>query len=94
MPKRVKVVHVHDDATHADITEAITENGNVENEPVEDVKAEEVSEPEPPPKPKARAKRVSNQKMLKHLKGLLIRNLSRKHPHKMKPSRNERLKLK
>ncbi len=62
MPRQIKVVNVNDDTTYADIFEAVVENENNENEPVAEVKTEEVSEPLP--KPKARAKRVSKPKAL------------------------------
>ena len=57
MPRKVKVVNIHDDSTYGDITEAVVENEKAENETNEENKTEEVGEPEPP-KPKARAKRV------------------------------------
>ena len=67
MPREIQVVSVNDDTTYADITEAVIENGNIENEPVEENEPEEVSEPEPVPKPKARAKRVSKPKALERI---------------------------
>ena len=70
MPKKVKVVSVNDDTTYGEITEAVIENESVENEPVEEVKAEEVGEPEPP-KPKARAKRVSKPKVVEQAETVL-----------------------
>ena len=66
MTKKVKVVSVNDDTTYADIAEAVIETERVENEPDEEVKTEEVREPEPP-KPKARAKRVSKPKVVEQV---------------------------
>ncbi len=57
MPRKVKVVNIHDDSSYADITDAVVENKKAENEPTDETKTEQVCEPEPP-KPKARAKRV------------------------------------
>ena len=65
MVKKVKVVNVNDDATYNDITEAVVENESEqveESTPVEESAPVEM-EPEPP-KPKARAKRVSKPKVL------------------------------
>ena len=70
MPKKVKAVSVNDDTTYGEITEAVIENESVENEPVEEVVAEEVGEPEPP-KPKARAKRVSKPKVVEQAETVL-----------------------
>ena len=64
MPRKVKVVNTHDDSTYGDITEAVVENEKAENETNEDHNTEEVGEPEPP-KPKARAKRVSKPKAVR-----------------------------
>ena len=63
MPKKVKVVNVNDETTYADIAENVLETEQIENEPVEEPKTEEVGEPEPP-KPKARAKRTPKPKIL------------------------------
>ena len=72
MVKKVKVVNVNDDTTYNDITEAVVENESEqveestpveENAPVEESAPVEEMEPEPP-KPKARAKRVSKPKVL------------------------------
>ena len=59
----MKVVNIHDDSSYADITDAVVENEKAENEPTEETKTEEVGEPEPP-KPKARAQRVSEPKAI------------------------------
>ena len=32
MPRKVKVVNIHDDSTYGDITEAVVENEKAENE--------------------------------------------------------------
>ena len=58
MPRKLKVVNINDDSTYGDVAEAIVENEKAENE---EHNTEEVCEPEPP-KPKARAKRVSKPK--------------------------------
>ena len=63
MPKQVKVVNVNDETTYADIAETIHETEQIEVEPVEEPKTEELGEPEPP-KPKARAKRTPKPKAL------------------------------
>ena len=66
MVKKVKVVNVNDDTTYNDITEAVVENESEQVEesmPVEESTPVEEMEPEPP-KPKARAKRVSKPKVL------------------------------
>ena len=63
MPKQVKVVNVNDETTYADIAENVLETEQIENEPVEEPKTEELGEPEPP-KPKARAKRTPKPKAL------------------------------
>ena len=63
MPRKVKVVNIHDDSTYGDITEAVAENEKIAKETNEETKTEEVGEPEPP-KPKARAKRVSKPKAI------------------------------
>ena len=66
MVKKVKVVNVNDDATYNDIAEAVVENEREqveESTPVEESAPVEEMEPEPP-KPKARAKRVSKPKVL------------------------------
>ncbi len=57
MPRKIKVVNIHDDSTYGDISNAVVENEKAEDEPIEEHKPEEVGEPEPP-KPKARAKRA------------------------------------
>ncbi len=64
MTSKFKVVNVNDDTSHHDITEAVVENESIENEPVEEVKTVKVNDPEPPPKSKAGAKRVSKPKAL------------------------------
>ena len=63
MPRKVKVVNIHDDSTYGDITEAVVENEKAENKTNEEDKTQGVGEPEPS-KPKARAKRVSTPKAL------------------------------
>ena len=63
MPRKVKVVNIHDDSTYGDITEAVVENEKAENETNEENRTEEVGEPGSS-KPKARAKRVSKPKAL------------------------------
>ncbi len=65
MPRTVKFVNINDDSTYWDITTAVVENENIENEPVEETETEEVGEPEPP-KPNARAIRVSKPKALEN----------------------------
>ncbi len=63
MPRKVKVVNIHDDSTYGDITEAVVENEKAENETNEVNRTEQVGEPEPQPKEaKAMAKRVSKPK--------------------------------
>ena len=61
MPRKVKVVEITDSTTYGDITDAVVETKQAEKEESSETKLEEVVEPEPP-KPKARAKRVSKPK--------------------------------
>ncbi len=58
MPRKVKVVNINDDSTYGEVAEAIVENEKAENEVPEETETQEVE----PPKPKARAKRVSKLK--------------------------------
>ena len=62
MPRKVKVVPINDDSTYGDVAEAIVENEKAENESPEETETQEAV-PEPP-KPKARAKRVSKPKVV------------------------------
>ena len=65
MVKKVKAVNVNDDATYNDITEAVVENESEQVEESTPVAESAPVEMEPePPKPKARAKRVSKPKVL------------------------------
>ena len=61
MPRKLKIVNINETSTYGDLSEAIVENEKAENEPSEETHLEEVVVPEPP-KPKARAKRVSKPK--------------------------------
>ena len=58
MPRKVKVVNINEDSSYGDVAEAIQENEKAENEAPEETETPEVE----PPKPKARAKRVSKPK--------------------------------
>ena len=58
MPRKAKVMPINEDSTYGDVAEAIVENEKAESQETEPNEAPVVE----PPKPKARAKRVSKPK--------------------------------
>ena len=60
MPRKAKVMPINEDSTYGDVAEAIVENEKAESQETEPNEAPVVE----PPKPKARAKRVSKPKVV------------------------------